>query len=312
MSEKHWTSNDIDDQTGRVAIVTGANSGIGYETARALAHKGATVVLACRNPEKAEAARDRLLAESPRGQVEFVPLDLSALDSVQAFAETFTSRHQRLDLLVANAGVMMPPTRSQTGDGFELQMGTNHLGHFALVGRLLPRLINTPGSRVVVVSSLAHRNRRVDFDDLHWENRRYSRWKSYGQSKLANLLFTYELQRRLQEAGMETIATAAHPGWTSTNLQKDSALLRLFNPIFGMKPEQGALPSLYAATAADVAGGGYYGPHGFFEMKGYPRKVASSPASHDRDSAARLWQLSEQLTEVRFDALERSAPTESN
>lgn len=307
MSKKHWTNEDIGEQSGRVAIVTGANSGIGYETARALAHKGATVVLACRNADKAQVALDRIQAESPAGAVEFLKLDLSSLESVREFAEKFAEAHRQLDILVANAGVMMPPEKSETADGFELQMGTNHLGHFALVGRLLPMLLATKESRVVVVSSVAHRAGNMNFEDLNWQTRRYRRWKSYGQSKLANLLFTYELQRRLQKAGADTIAAAAHPGWTATNLQKDSAFIRWFNPLFGMKPAQGALPSLYAATADNVAGGDYYGPGGFYEMKGYPKKVKSVQASHDADVAARLWQVSEELTQVRFDALERSA-----
>ena len=303
MSNRRWTSNDIDDQTGRVAIVTGANSGIGYETARALAHKGAVVILACRNLDKAQDAEQRIRAESPSGQVEVVQLDLSELESVRSFSDTFAAKHERLDLLVANAGVMMPPSRAQTADGFELQLGTNHLGHFALVGRLLPNLLATKGSRVVVVSSLAHRSGRIDFTDLQWERKSYKRWKSYGQSKLANLLFAYELQRRLRKAGADTIAAAAHPGWTATNLQRDSGLIRFLNPFFGMKPEQGALPSLYAATAPDVAGGDYFGPHGLGEMKGYPKRVRSTRASHDDATAAQLWQVSEELTGVHFQGL---------
>jgi NAD(P)-dependent dehydrogenase (short-subunit alcohol dehydrogenase family) len=298
-----WTSERIPDQTGRVAIVTGANSGIGYQSALALAKKGATVVLAVRDEAKGRNAMEQIKEEQPGARVEVMKLDLASLESVRAFAAAFKQRHERLDLLVNNAGVMMPPTRSSTADGFELQLGTNHIGHFALTGLLLELLTSTPGSRVVNVSSAAHRWGGIDFDDLQWEKRRYKRMASYGQSKVANLLFTYELQRRLQAAGAETRALAAHPGWTATNLQRTSGLFRALNPLFAMKPWQGALPTLYAATADDASGGQYYGPDGLGEMRGYPRPVGSSPASRDLETAARLWQISEQLSGVTYDRL---------
>jgi NAD(P)-dependent dehydrogenase (short-subunit alcohol dehydrogenase family) len=226
-------------------------------------------------------------------------LDLADLESVRRFASAVVERVERLDLLVNNAGVMMPP-QSKTADGFELQIGTNHLGHFALTGLLMDTLLATPRSRVVTVASQAHRMAELDLDDLHWERRPYKKAASYGQSKLANLLFTFELQRRLVADGADTIAVAAHPGWTGTNLQRHSGLFRAMNPIFAMKPWQGALPTLYAATGDDVNGGDYYGPDGIFEMRGYPKKVDSSELSRDEDVARRLWEISEEATGVTY------------
>ena len=296
--KKHWTFDDIPDQAGRVVLVTGANSGIGYETARQLAARRAHVVMACRSLDKAEAAKARILTEVPDASVRVMPLDLSSLASVQAFAEAFLAEHDRLDLLINNAGVMIPPF-SITEEGFELQFGTNHLGHFTLTGLLLPLINQTPEARIVTVSSTAHRFGKIDFDNLNG-GKGYAKWPFYGQSKLANLLFTYELQRRLEAAGHTTIAVAAHPGWTATNLQKHTGLVTFFNRFFAMMPEQGALPTLFAATASNVSGGTFYGPDGFLEMNGYPTQVQSSPRSHDRAVAARLWDVSEQMTGVRF------------
>jgi NAD(P)-dependent dehydrogenase (short-subunit alcohol dehydrogenase family) len=300
MAGHHWTSEDIPDQSGRVAVVTGANTGIGYETARALSHKGATVVLACRNGAKAQDALARIHAESPRGTAVFMPLDLASLESVREFADRFDDAYGRLDILVANAGVMMPTQREETAEGLELQMGTNHFGHFALVGRLLDKLLATSGSRVVVVSSMGHRWGRMDFEDVNWARRRYDRVRSYGQSKLANLLFTHELTRRLRERGKTCVVAAAHPGWTATDLQRHTPLFRLVNPYMAMEPWQGALPSLYAATSPDVQGGSYYGPDGCFELRGYPKRVKSSRAAQSTRDASRLWTLSEEATGVRY------------
>ncbi len=299
MSRARWTSEQIGDQAGRVAIVTGANSGLGFETAKALAHSGASVVIAVRDVVKGEWAAEAILAEQPPGNAEVMALDLADLTSVRSFAESFGARFERLDLLINNAGVMMPP-KSTTADGFELQFGTNHLGHFALTGLLLDRLTATEGSRVVTVSSMAHRFGTVDLDDLQWETRSYDKSASYGQSKLANLLFTYELQRRLAAAGAGTTAMAAHPGWTGTNLQRHAALFRALNPIVAMKPWQGALPTLYAATADEAEGGAYYGPKGLLEVRGYPGPVDSNPESKDEEKARRLWAVSEDLTGVRY------------
>lgn len=295
-----WKTDHIPQQTGKIAIVTGANSGIGLEAARLLAQKGSQVIMACRSLEKGHAAAESIRATGPSGDVQVSQLDLGSLESVKNFAENFNASHDRLDLLIANAGVMMPPRRTETADGFELQLGTNHLGHFALVGRLLPPLLATPSSRVVVVSSIAHKTGSIDFDDLNWQSQSYGRMKAYGQSKLANLLFTYELQRRLKQTGASTIANAAHPGWTATNLQRDASLFRALNPLLAMSPQQGALPILAAATLPDTSGGDYYGPDGLFELRGWPTKVKSTPAARDQEAAARLWQVSQELTGVSF------------
>jgi NAD(P)-dependent dehydrogenase (short-subunit alcohol dehydrogenase family) len=294
-----WTQNDIPDQTGRIAIVTGANTGIGYETARALAHKGADVTLACRSKEKGEAATQRIAAEQPSGRVTFAALDLADLDSVRSFAAAFTAKHNRLDLLVNNAGVMVPP-ESKTKQGFELQFGVNHLGHFALTGLLLDLLRAAPGARVVSVSSAAHRMGKMDFDDLDFTARGYKPWEAYGQSKLANLLFTFQLQRRFEAEGADVIAVAAHPGWTGTDLQRNAWYVRLMNVLVAMSPPQGALPTLRAATAPDVKGGEYYGPHGHREMRGYPVRVGTSEDAKNAQDAACLWQVSEELTGVEY------------
>ena len=294
-----WIANNIPDQGGKVAIVTGANSGIGYETARVLAQKGATVVMACRSLSKAETAADQIRQTNPSGTVAVMELDLGDLESVQRFAAAFLAQYNRLDLLINNAGIMMPPY-GKTAQGFETQIGVNHLGHFALTGLLLDALLQTPQSRVVTVSSGAHRFGQIDFDDLHWERRDYKPNPAYGQSKLANLLFTYELQRKLTAAGKDTIAVAAHPGWTETNLQQHSSAFSFLNPFFAQPQPMGALPTLMAAIAPNVQGGDYFGPDGFWEMRGYPKKVQSNDRSHDEAVAAQLWQVSEALVNVTY------------
>jgi len=297
----NWTFDSIPDRTGRTAVVTGANSGIGFEAARMLAQKGADVVLACRNPEKGEAAVQRILADNPKGSVVFAPLDLSDLDSVAAFAAAFHAGHDRLDLLVNNAGVMVPPL-GRTKQGFELQFGTNHLGHFALTGRLLPLLQRTPGSRVVVVSSTGQNIGRIDFDDLNWQRRPYSPWPAYGQSKLANMMFVLELQRRLTDAGSDVRVTAAHPGWTDTDLNRTSgAMAKFFNALVAMKPHDGALPTLRAATDPTAGGGSYWGPARMFEMNGPPVAASVSKRAKDATAAKRLFDDSEKLTAVTYD-----------
>jgi NAD(P)-dependent dehydrogenase (short-subunit alcohol dehydrogenase family) len=296
-----WGAADIPDQAGRTAVITGANSGIGLEAAKYLAARGAHLVLACRDTDKAKAAAGGIAGQSPAAEVDVVSLDLSDLASVRRAAQEIRSRYPRLDLLINNAGLMMPPY-GRTRDGFELQFGTNHLGHFALTGLVLPSLLEVPGSRIVTVSSNGHKVGRMHFDDLQFE-RRYGRMRAYGQSKLANLLFTYELQRRLAAAGAPTIATAAHPGTS------DTALVR-YIPVwmqFGARisPSQdarmGALPTLRAATDPAAAGGDYYGPSGLGELTGAPRRVRSSARSHDAETQRRLWAVSEQLTGVAYD-----------
>jgi len=311
MSPTTWNADQIPDLTGKTLIVTGGNSGLGYQTARELARHGAHVLIACRNPEKARAAIERLRAESPGADVTAMALDLASLASVRSFASAFLAKHEVLHGLVNNAGVMALP-RCETVDGFEMQLGTNHLGHFALTGWLLPSLLAAHGSRVVNLSSTMHRTGRMHWDDLHGR-RRYGKWPAYGQSKLANLLFSYQLQRRLDAKGAQTISVACHPGYAATNLQfagprmEGSSLLEtgagLLNRLFAQSAEMGALPTLYAATAPGVKGGEYFGPGGFAEMWGAPKRVRSSRRSYDAADAARLWEISEEATGVRFDAL---------
>jgi NAD(P)-dependent dehydrogenase (short-subunit alcohol dehydrogenase family) len=304
MSRDTWTTEDIPDQSGRTAVVTGANTGLGFETAKALAAHGASVVLAVRSLDKGERAAAAIAAAAPDADLTVQRLDLSSLDSVREAAAELQAGHDRIDLLVNNAGVMYTPPGT-TADGFELQFGTNHLGHFALTGLLLDRLLAAPGSRVVTVSSIGHRIRsRIDFDDVA-APRRYSRVAAYGRSKLANLLFTYELQRRLAEAGASTIAVAAHPGGSNTELARNSPRpLRVLNDAFGSLVTQsaamGALPTLRAATDPSVVGGQYYGPGGFRELRGHPIVVASSRRSHETETQQRLWAVSEQLTGVTY------------
>jgi NAD(P)-dependent dehydrogenase (short-subunit alcohol dehydrogenase family) len=297
-----WTAADIPDQTGRTAIITGANTGLGFETAAALASRGAHVVLAVRNLEKGKQAAASITAATPGADVALQELDLTSLESVRAAAAQLRSDHDRIDLLINNAGVMYTP-KSTTKDGFELQFGTNHLGHFALTGLLLDRLLPVDGSRVVTVSSMGHRIRAaIHFDDLQWE-RRYSRVGAYGQSKLANLLFTYELQRRLAPRGT-TIAAAAHPGGSNTELMRNMprplvVAADLLAPVF-QDAALGALPTLRAATEPGVHGGQYFGPGGVGQVRGYPKVVASSAQSHDVELQRRLWTVSEELTGVVF------------
>ncbi|KUI44277.1 short-chain dehydrogenase [Mycobacterium sp. IS-1590] len=297
-----WTVADIPDQSGRTAIVTGANSGLGYDTAAALAGKGAAVVLAVRNLDKGNEAVERIRKSTPNAVVSVQELDLSSLDSVRKAADELRAAHPRIDLLINNAGVMYVPSRETTEDGFEMQFGTNHLGHFALTGLLLDNLRSVDGSRVVTVSSVGHRiMARIRFEDPHFETG-YNRVQAYGQSKLANLLFTYELQRRLASAGAPTVATAAHPGFSDTELMR---YIPVYVPdvvwrIFTQPADKGALPTLRAATDPNVQGGQYYGPDGLGEVKGHPKLVASSAQSHDEDIQRRLWSLSEELTGVTY------------
>jgi NAD(P)-dependent dehydrogenase (short-subunit alcohol dehydrogenase family) len=290
------------DQHGRVAIVTGANSGLGAAIARELARAGATVVMAVRNREKGERAVEEVRAHVPDAALELRDLDLGNLASVRAFA----SQHQgRLDLLVNNAGIMAPPRR-ETHDGFESQFGTNHLGHFALTGLLMPRLLEAPEPRVVTQSSGAHRIGRINFDDLQGE-RRYINWLAYGQSKLANLMFALELQRRASAAGSALRSLAAHPGYARTNLQfasppwYEQLVMRITNPLIGQSADMGALPALYAATVPDLPGGTFVGPDGFMEQRGHPKVVKGAGRAYDEEGQRRLWEVSEELTGVRYD-----------
>jgi NAD(P)-dependent dehydrogenase (short-subunit alcohol dehydrogenase family) len=301
MSAK-WTAADVTDQSGRVAVVTGANSGLGFDTAAVLADKGAHVVLAVRNLDKGNDAAIRIKNASTNADVAVQELDLTSLDSVRKASDELRATYPRIDLLINNAGVMYVPTRETTKDGFEMQFGTNHLGHFALTGQLLDNMLPVEGSRVVTVSSVGHRIlARIHFEDPQLE-RKYNRVESYGQSKLANLLFTYELQRRLKQKGSPTIALAAHPGFSDTELMRH---LPGFIPDFLWRPftqpaEMGALPTLRAATDPGAQGGQYYGPDGIGETKGHPKVVSSSAQSHNEDIQRRLWSLSEELTGVTY------------
>ncbi len=297
---QNWTAKDMPNLEDTIAVVTGANSGIGFEITKQLAGRGALVVMACRDLQKAKSAAAAISKTNPDAALHPLQLDLADLTSVRTFARDFKSHFDKLTLLINNAGIMVPPP-GKTADGFELQFGVNHLGHFALTGRLLDVLLETPGARVVTLSSGAHRMGKLDFDNLHAQ-KSYKPWAAYGQSKLANLLFTSELQRRLERAGAELIAVAAHPGYTGTNLQQHSGIA--FLNVLAQNTEKGALPALYAATTPSVRGGDYFGPDGFAEMRGYPKQVTTSAAARDADVAGRLWETSEKLTDIYYDALE--------
>jgi NAD(P)-dependent dehydrogenase (short-subunit alcohol dehydrogenase family) len=301
-----WTAEQIPDQSGRTAVVTGANSGLGLSTARELARAGAHVVLACRNLEKGEAARREVGSDA-----ELEQLDLASLESVKAFAERFLASHDGLDLLINNAGLMAPP-RGVTADGFELQFGTNVLGHFALTGRLLGMLEGRDDARVVTLSSNAHKLGRIHWDDLQSE-RRYNRWRAYNQSKLGDLMIALELDRRLRAAGSTVRSVAAHPGYSATNLQSaaapavDRAIMAVTNRLLAQSEDMGALPTLYAATYPGLEGGTYVGPDGLMEQRGHPEPVTPTKSARDEEAAGRLWDVCEKLTGVHYEFPARSA-----
>lgn len=312
MSATKWTAEDMPDQSGRIAIVTGANSGLGFETTRGLVRKNATVIMAVRDLKKGAAAVENIRREFPDAKVELLQLDLADLDSVHRFADAFKQRYGRLDLLINNAGIMAIPQR-QTKQGFEMQFGTNHLGHFALTGLLLPVMLGTPGQpRVVTLSSGLHRSGDLNFADLNWSEG-YKPQKAYSRSKLANLLFTYELQRRLDAQGAKVLSDAVHPGYAATNLQAVGPVMSgnrgmervwaVANRVIGQSAEMGALPTLYAATAPEVRGGQYFGPGGLARLRGYPKLEESNKKSRDPELAAKLWAVSEELTGVKFGEL---------
>jgi NAD(P)-dependent dehydrogenase (short-subunit alcohol dehydrogenase family) len=306
-----WAFDDVPEQTGRAVIVTGANAGSGFETARMLALKGASVVLACRSAEKGQKALERIQAEKPAGSVSLETLDLADLESVSAFAKRYVSTHSRLDLLINNAGLMIPPL-GRTHQGFELQFGTNHLGHFALTAQLLPLTLQTRGARIVVVTSSAQNSGKFDFDDLNWERKAYKPWPAYSQSKLATTVFALELQRRLHASGADTLVTLAHPGATATELQRNMKLpriLQFLGSVLSMTPPQGALPTLRAATDPSAQGGSFWGPSRFFEMSGPPVPARMPKVAMDTAAWPRLWGASEKLTgvSIRIPKSERAA-----
>jgi len=304
MEKMKWTKSNIPDLTGKVIIVTGGNSGLGYESVKAFAEKGAEVIMTSRSIEKGEAAKKTI--GDVKGKIVVMPLDLMDLASIQSFATDFSKKYKRLDVLLNNAGIMTTPY-FLTKDGLEAQNGTNHFGHFALTGLLFSLLKNTPASRIVNVSSMAHKQGKMDFSNLLYENGKgYSPMKSYGRSKLSNLLFTYELQRRIETEGIKCIAVAAHPGVSSTNLfqyLEEKMIFKIFKPLmspFIQEQEMGALPQIRASVDEHVKGGEYYGPDGFNEMKGFPVLVQSNAASHNLEDARKLWEVSEKLTGVSF------------
>lgn len=306
--KRSWNTDHIPDQTGRTAIVSGANSGLGYHTARALAGKGARVIMACRNLEKGEVARQQILGMDPSEEPELWPLDLASLASVRAFADRYLAAFETLDLLINNAGLMAIP-EGRTEEGFEMQFGVNHLGHFALSALLWKPLSRTSGSRIVQLSSLAHRFGLIRFEDIHW-NLRYSKWGAYGMSKLANLLFIRELSKRILRSGHQVLAVASHPGYADTELQAKgakmkgsrmgAAFFKMANGIFAQSAASGALPTLYAATAGDVTQGAYFGPGGFMHLWGSPRPDHPDEKRMNEQVAEKLWGLSESLTGTEF------------
>jgi NAD(P)-dependent dehydrogenase (short-subunit alcohol dehydrogenase family) len=304
MKKHKWSENDVPDQSGRVVVVTGSNTGLGLDTARVLAERGAQVVLAVRNVAKGEAACEKIRQSVPYAEVSTQLLDLGSLESVRTASAELRAAHPRVDLLINNAAVAFPP-KTTTPDGFELQFATNHLGHFALTGLLLENMLGVDGARVVVVASLDHKlGGAIHFDDLQWE-RRYSSALAYAQSKLANLMFCYEFHRRLVKSGAPLMTVAAHPGYTKSDLFRNmwkpvQAMMKFSDLFIGQDPAKGALPQLYAATMPDVQGGQYWGPDGFLEMAGHPTLVRSSKKSYDQQVQERLWTVSEELTGVTY------------
>lgn len=298
-SNSEWNADRISDQKGRRVIITGSSSGIGKECANVLAKKNASIVVAARSAEKGKATIDEIRKEYPAANIELIDLDLSNLKSVKSFSEAYSSKYDRLDLLINNAGVMFCPY-STTASGFEIQMGTNHLGHFALVGHLMPLLQKTPDSRLVVLSSSAEAMGNLDFDDLNWTKRKYNPQRAYGDSKLATLYFAYELARRQEGRVSNPRVTAAHPGWTATDLQRHSFLMRMLNPVIGQGVDMGALPILRAAFDVNAKAGDYFGPSKFFNLHGYPVSQKSSKRSHDSEASRKLWLYSEEITGMRY------------
>lgn len=302
----NWTTQNIPDLSGKIIIVTGGNSGIGYEAVKAFSEKGAEVISACRDTVKGEKAKNDILIDLHKAKIEVIALDLMDLDSIRKFSEIYKSKYKKLDILLNNAGIMMNPY-GLTKDGFESQLGTNHLGHFALTGLLLNLILKTPESRIVNISSMAHKMGKMDFNNLLFENGKdYTPIKAYGRSKIANLLFTSELQRKLEAAGSKTIVVSAHPGIAFTNLGRHfdkKWYIKIMLPLY-RKMEQsaamGALPGLRAATDSEVQGGEYYGPGGRGERTGYPILVKSNAASHNKEDAKMLWDVSEDLTGVKY------------
>jgi NAD(P)-dependent dehydrogenase (short-subunit alcohol dehydrogenase family) len=299
MSNQKWTTQNIPDMQGKIVIITGANSGIGYEATRALAAKNAMILMACRSLDKGEKALEKIRAETPEADLKLMKLDMADMASVRKFAQAFLAEFNKLDVLINNAGVMATPY-GKTADGLEMQLGTNHYGHFLLTGLLFELLKKTPDARVVTVSSYAHFMGRINFDDLNYDNG-YQKWAAYGQSKLANVLFAYELNRKISQNSNNPLSMVVHPGYAATNLQHTTWFFSMLNPIMAQSQEMGALPTLYAATSSEIEGGEYIGPDGFLGQRGYPHKARSSRASYDLEAAKRLWEISEEITGVSYE-----------
>ncbi|MFT4679982.1 MAG: NAD(P)-dependent dehydrogenase (short-subunit alcohol dehydrogenase family) [Litorivivens sp.] len=299
MSTSPWTANSISDQKGKTVIITGASSGLGKEATKILAQKNAEVIMAVRNTSKAEQVRAEILQNIPTAKIEIRSLDLGSLDSIKAFSVGILEEWKNLDVLINNAGVMMCPF-SKTKDGFEIQMGTNHLGHYALTGLLMPLLKSTKGSRIVATSSVAHKTGNIDFEDLSWESRKYNTTKAYSDSKLANLYFMYELADRLKSDENAPMVTCAHPGWTKTELDRHSGIVSFIGNIVAQKVDMGTLPSLRAAVDPTAKSGDYFGPKKMMEMRGYPELTRSNKMSHNKENAKRLWSMSEELTGINY------------
>lgn len=294
-----WKVEDMTSQKGKIAIVTGSNTGIGYQMALALAEKGAMVVLACRNLEKGEKARSDIIESSPGALITVEELDLANLESIEAFGQRLVKSHGHVDILINNAGVMIPP-QSTTADGFELQIGTNHFGHFALTSHLMPLLSAAKHPRIITLSSIAHWSGRIDLNDINGKTKKYDKWAMYSQSKLANLLFALELDRRLKAAGSHIESFGSHPGYSNTDLQRHSLAWRCLNPLFGMKPIKGAAPTLYAATIPDAINHRYWGPIGILEARGWTGKAKITARAADEEMARKLWDHTEALTGIKF------------
>ena len=299
MAKSIWSADNIPDLKGKVIIITGSTSGIGKAGAKILAEKNATIVMAVRNVKKGEGVAEEIKQNYSDANIDVREMDLTSLESVKNFAEEFKKNYDRLDVLINNAGIMMCPY-SKTKDDFEIQMGTNHLGHFALTGHLMPVLKQTEGSWVVSTSSAAHKMGNIDFSDMNWENRDYNKGRAYGDSKLANIYFMYGLAERNKNDQNAPLITAAHPGWTGTELQRHSGMMRFLNNFFAQDIEMGILPSLRAAFDPDAKSGDYFGPRKMMEMRGYPVKVKTSTRSQDKEAAEKLWQMSEEMTGVVY------------
>ena len=303
--KQKWSFDDIPDLSGKTIIVTGGNSGLGFETVKSFSAKGSETILTCRDPEKGKFAKEKILEEYPNAQINVMNLDLADLKSIHSFVGKIEEQYPKINVLLNNAGIICP--YKKTKDGFEIQIGTNHLGHFALTGLLLHLLKNTKGSRVVNVSSIGHKFGKLDFDNFMFEKGGYAIMKAYGNTKLSNLLFTYELQRRFEKFNVNCIAVAAHPGISKSNLAKYVTKKLWYkialgiSPVMSQSPSMGALPEIRASVDPLVKGGDYFGPDGFQEWRGYPVKVKSNDASHDLANAEKLWEVSEKLTKVNYD-----------